>query len=211
MFDILPEWSALAPFLVAAVALNLTPGADMTYTIARTAAQGRMAGYASALGIVGGSLVHTVAATVGLAALVQASPAAFLAIKYLGAAYLLYLAVRLLLARPATDADGLGRAGLWQVFAQGVTVNVLNPKVALFFVAFLPQFVDPAAGPVWLQMLALGTLFNLGGLLVNGTVATLVGFGARRIQQSPKVQRAMNVISGTLLGGLAVRIALTEK
>lgn len=211
MFDFLPGWSALVPFLVAAAALNLTPGADMTYTIARTAAQGRAAGYASALGIAGGSLVHTLAAAVGLSALLVASETAFLVIKYVGAAYLLYLAVRLLLAKPDPEAANLPTASLWRIFSQAVLVNVLNPKVALFFLAFLPQFVDPAQGMVWAQLLVLGTLFNLGGTLVNATVATLVGFGARRIQQSPRVQRGMNLVSGTLLGGLALRIALAER
>lgn len=211
MFEFLPGWSSLLPFLIAAAALNLTPGADMTYTIARTAAQGRWAGYASALGIAGGSLVHTLAAAVGLSALLVASESAFLAIKYAGAAYLLYLAVRLLLARPEAGGAALPHAGLWRVFTQAVLVNVLNPKVALFFLAFLPQFVAPERGLVWAQLLVLGTLFNLGGTLVNATVATLVGLGARRIQESPRVQRGMNLLSGTLLGGLALRIALAER
>jgi RhtB (resistance to homoserine/threonine) family protein len=211
MFDLLPNASALVPFLVAALALNLTPGADMTYTIARTVAQGRAAGYASAAGIATGSAVHTLLAVVGLAALIQASPAAFQAIKYLGAAYLLYLAVKLLTARPAEDGAELPRSSLWGAFRQAVLVNLLNPKVALFFLAFLPQFVDPTHGAVWAQMLVLGTLFNLGGFLVNSGVTTLVAAGARRVRHSRRFQRAMNLISGTLLGGLAVRIALTER
>jgi threonine/homoserine/homoserine lactone efflux protein len=210
-FDILPGWAGLAPFLLATLALNLTPGADMTYTIARAAAQGRFAGYASALGIGLGCFVHTVAAAAGLAALLQAHPAAFVAIKWLGAAYLLYLAAKLLLARPAAGEADLPARGHARVFWEATLVNVLNPKVAIFMLAFLPQFVDPARGPVWAQMLILGSLLNLGGIIINSTVASLVGLGARRLQRSTRLQRTMNLVSGTLLGGLAVRLALTER
>ncbi|MBK1668798.1 hypothetical protein CKO28_12230 [Rhodovibrio sodomensis] len=199
------------PFLLATLALNLTPGADMTYTIARAGAQGRWAGYASALGIGMGCFVHTAAAAAGLAALLRAHPAAFVAIKWLGAVYLLYLAVKLLLAKPAAGDGALPARGHVRVFWEATLVNVLNPKVTIFMLAFLPQFVDPARGPVWAQMLVLGSLLNLGGIAINGTVASLVGLGARRIQRSTRLQRAMNLVSGTLLGGLAVRLALTER
>ena len=210
-FDLLPGWAGLAPFLLATLALNLTPGADMTYTIARAAAQGRWAGYASAMGIGMGCFVHTAAAAAGLAALLQAHPTAFVAIKWLGAGYLLYLALKLLLARPAAGAGDLPARGHARVFWEATLVNVLNPKVAIFMLAFLPQFVDPARGPVWAQMLILGSLLNLGGIAINSTVASLVGLGARRLQRSTRLQRTMNLVSGTLLGGLAVRLALTER
>jgi len=211
LFDILPGWAGLAPFLLATLALNLTPGADMTYTIARAAAQGRFAGYASALGIGMGCFVHTAAAAAGLAALLQAHPAAFVAIKWLGAAYLLYLAAKLLMAKPQAGDGNLPPRGHARVFWEATLVNVLNPKVAIFMLAFLPQFVDPARGPVWAQMLILGSLLNVGGIAINATVASLVGLGAQRIQRSTRLQRTMNLISGTLLGGLAVRLALTER
>jgi threonine/homoserine/homoserine lactone efflux protein len=211
LFDILPGWTGLAPFLLATLALNLTPGADMTYTIARAAAQGRWAGYASALGIGLGCFVHTVAAAAGLAALLQAHPAAFVAIKWLGAAYLLYLAAKLLMAKSAAGDGDLPQRGHARVFWEATLVNVLNPKVAIFMLAFLPQFVDPARGPVWAQMLILGSLLNVGGIAINSTVASLVGLGAQRIQRSTRLQRTMNLVSGTLLGGLAVRLALTER
>ncbi|MBK1697354.1 LysE family translocator [Rhodovibrio salinarum] len=209
--DILPGWASLAPFLLATLALNLTPGADMTYTIARSAAQGRVAGYASAMGIGLGCFVHTVAAAAGLAALLQAHPAAFQAVKWIGAAYLLYLAFKLLLAKPTTGGADLPARGHARVFWEATLVNVLNPKVAIFMLAFLPQFVDPTRGPVWAQMLVLGSLLNVGGIAINSTVASLVGLGAQRIQRSTRLQRAMNLVSGTLLGGLAVRLALIER
>jgi threonine/homoserine/homoserine lactone efflux protein len=211
LVDILPGWAGLAPFLLATLALNLTPGADMTYTIARAAAQGRWAGYASAMGIGMGCFVHTAAAAAGLAALLQAHPAAFVAIKWLGAGYLLYLAVKLLLAKPAPGDGDLPQRGHARVFWEATLVNVLNPKVAIFMLAFLPQFVDPARGPVWAQMLILGSLLNLGGIIINSTVASLVGLSAQRLQRSTRLQRTMNLVSGTLLGGLAVRLALTER
>jgi threonine/homoserine/homoserine lactone efflux protein len=209
--EFLPGWASLMPFLLATLALNLTPGADMTYTIARAAAQGRWVGYASALGIGMGSLIHTVAAAAGLAALLQAHPAAFVAVKWLGAAYLFYLAVKLLLAKPTAGDGDLPARGHARVFWEATLVNVLNPKVAIFMLAFLPQFVDPTQGPVWAQMLVLGSLLNLGGIVINASVASLVGLGAQRIQRSTGLQRAMNVVSGTLLGGLAVRLALVAR
>ncbi len=211
LFDLLPGWAGLAPFLLATLALNLTPGADMTYTIARAAAQGRVAGYASALGIGLGCFVHTAAAAAGLAALLQAHPAAFVAVKWIGAAYLLYLAVKLLTAKPAAGDGDLPARGHARVFWEATLVNVLNPKVAIFMLAFLPQFVDPVRGPVWAQMLILGSLLNVGGIAINSTVASLIGLGAPRIQRSRRLQRTMNLISGTLLGGLAVRLALVER
>lgn len=209
--DFLPSWASLVPFLAATLALNLTPGADMTYTIARSAAQGPAAGYASAWGIAVGSLVHTVAAAAGLAALIQASPLAFTAVKWLGAAYLVYLAINLLLSKAEASSSSIGQSENWRVFRQAVIVNLLNPKVALFMIAFLPQFVEPERSPVWLQMIVLGSLLNIGGIVVNSTLATVVGLGAKRLHHSPRVQRVMNVVSGTLLGGLAIRLALIER
>lgn len=211
MLTILSDWSILAPFLVAALALNLTPGADMTYTIARTAAQGRMAGYASSLGIAAGSAVHTLAAAAGLSALLLASQTAFEVVKYAGAAYLLYLAARMLLTRPEPGSLSLPHAGLWRVFGQGALVNVLNPKVGLFMLAFLPQFVDPAAGSPALQILVLGSIFNLGGLAVNMSVATLIGVSMARVKNSARFARVMNSISGAVLAILALRLAVAER
>jgi threonine/homoserine/homoserine lactone efflux protein len=208
---LLPAWELLAPFLVAALALNLTPGADMTYTIARTAAQGRAAGFASAAGILAGVGLHTVAAAAGLSALLRASPEAFIAVKWAGAAYLLYLAARMLLSRPAAAGPAMPAARLRRVFAQAVVVNVLNPKVALFVLAFLPQFIAPDAAYPAAQILVLGTIFNLGGFGVNAAVAALVGVGAARLRASQRFATWMTRISGTVLAGLAIRLALIER
>src|SRR5262245_58474821 len=140
MLDFIPDWTRLLPFLVAALTLNLTPGADMTYVMARSAGQGRIAGVVSSFGIAAGSLVHSTLAAIGLSALLVSSPALFLVIQYGGAAYLLYLAWKAW--RSAGQALAMPerpRAALLQVFLQGAWVNLLNPKVALFILAFLPQ------------------------------------------------------------------------
>ena len=210
--SLLPAWHLLAPFAAAAIALNLTPGADMTYVIARAMSQGRAAGLASAFGITGGSFVHTLAAALGVSALLLASETAFLAVKYFGAAYLAYLAVQMWRSRsvPLPEVESKA-ANLWGVFSQGVMVNLLNPKVALFILAFIPQFVDPARGSAAVQILILGTLFNFGGTLVNATIALLASGAARRFKASRGWQRVMRMISATLLGALALRLAISGR
>lgn len=207
------DLSQLLPFLAAALALNLTPGADMTYVIARSATQGRAAGFAASLGVAAGSAVHSVLAAVGVSALLQHSEAAFLTVKYAGAAYLLYLAWKAIRTGGATvTADRrLGRAGLWRVFGEGALTNLLNPKVALFILAFLPQFVDPAKGNAALQILLLGALFNVGGTTVNAIVACSASAAARAIGNSAGFGRWVNRISALVFVGLAVRLVLAER
>jgi threonine/homoserine/homoserine lactone efflux protein len=207
------DLAQLLPFLAAALALNLTPGADMTYVIARSATQGRAAGIAASLGVSAGSFVHSVLAAVGVSALLQHSETAFLIVKYAGAAYLLYLAWKAIRSGdtvPATDRR-LGRAGLWRVFGEGALTNLLNPKVALFILAFLPQFVDPAKGNAALQILLLGVLFNVGGTAINVVVACFASAAARAIGNSAGFGRWLNRISALVFVGLAVRLALTER
>ncbi|GIK97610.1 MAG: RhtB family transporter [Alphaproteobacteria bacterium] len=210
---VLPDWSLLAPFLVAALALNLTPGVDMTYVLARSVSQGRPAGLLSALGIATGSLVHTLAAAIGLSALLLHSQAAFLAVKYAGAAYLLYLAWRALRDGhgAATAAAGRPAATLGRVYAEGVLINVMNPKVALFILAFLPQFVDPAKGQVAAQIVLLGTLFNIGGTAVNCAVAWAGSAAGRRLKASAGFDRALRWLSATVFAGLAIHLAVSER
>jgi threonine/homoserine/homoserine lactone efflux protein len=207
------ELSQLLPFLAASLALNLTPGADKTYVIARSATQGRAAGQAGSLGISAGSVVHTLLAAVGVSALLQHSETAFLVVKYAGAAYLVYLAWKAIRAGdtpPSTDRR-LGRAGLWRVFAEGALTNLLNPKVALFILAFLPQFVDPTRGNAALQILLLGVLFNVGGTAINIVVACFASAAARMIGNSAGFGRWLNRISALVFVGLAVRLALAER
>lgn len=210
---VLPDWPLLAPFLVAALALNLTPGADMTYVLARSVTQGRGAGVLSAFGIATGSLIHTVAAAVGLSAILLHSQAAFLAIKYAGAAYLLYLAFRALQDGRVAGAGANGRkpAPLGRVYGDGVVINVMNPKVALFILAFLPQFVDPAKGHVAAQIVILGSLFNVGGTAVNCAVAWAGATASRRFKSSAGFARGLRWLSAAVFAGLAVRLAVSER
>jgi threonine/homoserine/homoserine lactone efflux protein len=208
----MPDFSTLIPFLVAALALNLTPGADMTYVIARSATQGRAAGIAASFGVSAGSLGHSLLAAFGVAALVAHSETAFLAIKIAGALYLLFLAWKAFRAGArAASLQALPPVRLRRVFGEGALTNLLNPKVALFILAFLPQFVDPNRGSVALQILVLGAIFNLGGTTVNCIVAISAGAAAGMLRGSEGFSRWLNRISGLVFVALALRLALAQR
>lgn len=197
----------LGVFLAATLALNLTPGPDMLYVITRSATEGRAAGVVSALGIATGCVVHTLAVALGVSGLLAAVPIAYDVLRYLGAAYLVYLGMRRLFgSAPAHSAAAPEHAGLWRVYRQGVVTNVLNPKVALFFLAFLPQFVDRSAGGVSLALAALGTLFNISGTIVNVLVA-LAASGAARWTRRPTLATWASRVSGGVFVGLGLRLA----
>jgi threonine/homoserine/homoserine lactone efflux protein len=209
---ILPDAATLLLFMTAALALNVTPGPDMLYVIARSVGEGRTAGIVSSLGIAAGCLVHTLAVALGLAGLLRAVPIAFEIVKWMGAAYLVWLGVRALRKHGiAAGHATIAPASKAAIFRQGMLTNVLNPKVALFFLAFLPQFVDPERGPVALQLVSLGVLFNVSGTLVNTLVAVLAsGAGAwsrRRFGEAPAMRR----VTGVLFIGLGVRLALLDR
>ena len=212
MTDLLPPWTLLAPFLVAAFALNLTPGADMTYVIARSATQGRSAGIAASFGVAAGSFAHSLLAAFGVAALVAQSEAAFVTIKVGGALYLLYLAWKAIRASAnAVALKELPPVRTSRVFAEGALTNLLNPKVALFILAFLPQFVDPARGSVILQILVLGLIFNIGGTTVNCVVAISAGAAASMLRGSERFARWLNRFTALVFVGLALRLAFAER
>jgi threonine/homoserine/homoserine lactone efflux protein len=216
MPSFIPPPATLLPFFVAALTLNLTPGADMTYVIARSLGQGRAAGIVSALGVSAGSLVHAMLAAVGLSALVLQSEAAFQAIKYAGAAYLLYLAWKAWRATDAAErATPRPPASLGRIFAEGALTNLLNPKVALFILAFLPLFVDPARGSVAGQILFLGLLFNASGTTVNVLVAAFVGWLAGTARRSAggsfRFAALMRRASAVIFVFLAVQFALGQR
>ncbi len=195
--------ATIAAFLGAAVLLYLTPGADMMFTLASGITGGPKAGFAAAVGISLGVLAHVSLAAAGLAALLLTYPAAYDAIRYLGAAYLVFLAWQ---SWTASDdlASRQGRADVWRAFRRGFLTNILNPKVALFVLAFLPQFTDPAVGPVWQQIIWLGLVLTLGGLITDGLYGVFAGVMAVRLKRASK---AMNKISAVVFGGLAIRIA----
>jgi threonine/homoserine/homoserine lactone efflux protein len=209
----MPETSTLALFAVAAVTLLLIPGPAVLYIVTRSVDQGRAAGLASVCGVHVGTLLHVAAAALGLSALLVSSATAYDTVRWLGAAYLVWLGVRRLLARdediPAAAADpDAHRTGLGRIFAQGVVVNVLNPKTALFFFAFLPQFVDTSRGSVPFQVVVLGAAFVLLGLLSDGAYALLASTGAGWLRRRPKVARASRLVSGGVLISLGVTTAL---
>src|ERR1700682_2485099 len=167
----MPDSHSLILFLAAGLALNFTPAPDMLYVAARGASEGRAAGIVSALGIGAGTLVHIALVALGLAALLSAVPVAYATVRLAGAAYLIYLGVRALRSRADLTTPRVKAAPPLAIFRQGVLTNVFNPKVALFFLAFLPQFVDSSRGNPSLQVVVLGLLFDATGTLVNLAVA----------------------------------------
>jgi threonine/homoserine/homoserine lactone efflux protein len=172
----MPDATTYGLFVVAALVLLLVPGPAVLYVVARGVEGGRSAGLISCLGIEAGTLLHAAFAAVGLSAIVASSAAAFTVVKWLGAAYLVYLGLKKLLGRDEVEGPvEVEPEPLPRVFVQGVLVQVLNPKVALFFLAFLPQFVDPSRGPVWLQILVLGATLGAIGFFTDGLYALLGG------------------------------------
>jgi threonine/homoserine/homoserine lactone efflux protein len=205
----MPDTATLAVFAVAAVTLLVIPGPAVLYIVGRSVGQGRAAGLASVCGIHVGSLLHVAAAALGLSALLVSSALAYDTVRYLGAAYLVWLGVQRLLARDEDAGPaGAARERLGRILAQGVVVNVLNPKTALFFFALLPQFVDPAAGSVPLQVAVLGATFVGLGLVTDSAYALLAATGAGLLRRRRRVARASRLVSGGVLVGLGVTTAL---
>lgn len=204
MLTVLPDPAVLAAFIAASLALNFTPGADMMFSVASGAVGGPRAAVAASLGINLGVVVHIVLAAAGLAALIAAEPLAYDAIRYAGAAYLLWLAIQMWRA-PAPDASSLSRAPFWPTVRRGFVTNILNPKTALFIFAFIPQFADPAKGAVGVQIAALGAIFIATGFTVNACVGSLAGAFATRLRRA---SRSMNRLSAIVFGGLAARLII---
>jgi threonine/homoserine/homoserine lactone efflux protein len=205
---VFPSVSAVELFALTSIALLLIPGPAVLYVVTQSAEQGRSAGLASVAGIHVGTFVHIVAAAAGLSALILASAVAFSVVKFAGAAYLVYVGVRKLLERPTNGETEPRRAPLRRIFARGALVNVLNPKTALFFLAFLPQFVDADRGAVWSQVVTLGLVFVALGLVSDSLYALLgdaVGSLLRRRAT------AMRRISGTIYIGLGTVAALARR
>lgn len=203
----------LTLYIVASLALILTPGQDMMYVMSRALAQGRLAGLYSAIGVIIGILVHTALAALGIGAILAASEGLFLALKLIGAAYLVYLGARLLLAREAaitTDAGGLSFSPGSLVW-QGVLSNVSNPKIVLFFFAFLPQFVDPKSAHPRLDLVFLGVLYAAMGLVVKAGVGLAAGSLSERVLRKPRATLWINRVSGTILVGLGLRLAASPR
>jgi threonine/homoserine/homoserine lactone efflux protein len=208
---VIPNATSIGVFAVAATLLLLTPGPAVLYIVARSIEQGRAAGLASAFGITSGTLVHVLASTLGLSALLSSSTLAFAVVRYAGAGYLIYMGLRRILSR--TDAPALQlqlpRRTLARLYRDGFVVNLLNPKTALFFLAFLPQFIDPSRGAAAFQIAFLGLLFTLMGLTSDGLYALVAGTAGQWVKRQGRYLRWEHYVTGGVFIGLGVTAALT--
>ncbi|MBN2303475.1 MAG: LysE family translocator [Anaerolineae bacterium] len=205
-----PDLPTLTIFLAATMLLLITPGPAVLYIITRSIDQGRTAGVVSALGVGTGTMFHVAGASLGLSAILVSSALAYSVVKYLGAAYLIYLGIRKFLEKSELEQPTLnGHKSLSRIFRQGVVVNILNPKTALFFFAFLPQFVDPARGTVALQVLFLGLLFVGLGIFSDSAYALVAGTAGHWLKNSAAFLRGQRYFAGTIYVALGLTTALS--
>lgn len=196
-------------FLVASALLTVAPGPDILYVLTRGVAQGRAAGIAAALGFATGCIFHTALAALGVAALIRSSEVAFNLVRYAGAAYLAWIGIQALRNRAAFSVQGAGSAkGLGLIYRQSVLGNMMNPKVTLFFLAFLPQFVDAKAGGVGAQMALLGAIFMVQTAAIFSAVAVFSGWIGAWIRRRPVIGERLNVFAGLTFIALGIRVAL---
>ena len=212
----MPDTTHLLMFIAAGWLLNLTPGPDVLYIVTSALKSGVRAGIVAALGIVSGCFVHVLAAALGVGALLATSATAFTVLKWVGAAYLLWMGVRLLLARggssvvPVAAEAAASAPDLWRVFRQGFLTNVLNPKVALFFLAFVPQFIAPGTEDKVTAFLLLGLLFNVNSLPINFGYAWLAGWASRRVGAVQRAMHWMDRAAGVMFIGFGLKLALSD-
>jgi threonine/homoserine/homoserine lactone efflux protein len=208
----MPTGSTIALFLLAATALAVVPGPAVAYIVTQSIDQGRRAGLVSAFGVASGGLVHVAAATVGLSALIASSATAFTVVKLVGAAYLIVVGIRRILSGDAEEtAPRAFRAPLRRVYRQGVIVNVLNPKTALFFLAFVPQFVDPHRGAVWPQVAVLGVIFVSVAVLSDMTYALVSDAIAGRLRRTGTGARVRRWLTGGVFVVLGITAAAARR
>jgi threonine/homoserine/homoserine lactone efflux protein len=208
----MPTASTIALFLLAATALAIVPGPAVAYIVTQSIDQGRRAGLVSALGVASGGLVHVAAATVGLSALIASSATAFTVVKLVGAAYLIVVGIRRILVGDSEETDPRAlRAPLRRIYRQGVIVNVLNPKTALFFLAFLPQFVDSNRGAVWPQVAVLGVIFVSVAVLSDLTYALVSDAIAGRIRRTGTGAKVRRWLTGGVFVALGVTAAVARR
>jgi threonine/homoserine/homoserine lactone efflux protein len=204
----------LALFIVSGLLLNILPGPDSLLIMTRSATQGWRAGVAASLGIGTGTIVHVLAAALGMSAILATSATAFTVVKFAGAAYILYMAIGLLRARENATPQAMATMPplpYRKIFAQGVLTNVLNPKVALFFLAFVPQFIDAAAPNKALAFIILGSIFNINGMLWCCGLALFTAFASARLKVSQTVALWLNRITGGLFVWLAIKLAVSKQ
>ena len=199
-------------FFFASALLAIAPGPDNLFVLTQSALYGRLSGLLVMLGLCTGLLVHTTAVAFGVAVLFQASALAFTFLKILGAGYLLYLAWQVFRAAPGQiRLQGDRQRTRGALYRRGIVMNVTNPKVSIFFLAFLPQFADPVRGPISMQMVALGGIFILATILVFGAVALIGGTLGDWLNRSARAQRIMNLVTGTIFVGIALKLLTAER
>ena len=203
--------SILAVFFSASILLALAPGPDNIFVLTQSAIRGRVAGWVITLGLCTGLIGHTLLVSSGVAVIFKASPLVFTSLKLIGGAYLLYLAF-LAFRASATKLSppDNGGASLFQLYRRGIIMNITNPKVSIFFISFLPQFADPERGPLMLQIVTLGFVFMISGLLVFGMISLFAGYLGDRLQQSPGALNIMNRIASIVYVALAVKLISAE-
>jgi threonine/homoserine/homoserine lactone efflux protein len=213
----MPDTPQLLMFIAAGWLLNLTPGPDVLFIVSNALKSGVRAGLVAALGIVSGCFVHVFAAALGVGALLATSATAFTVLKWVGAAYLMWMGLRLLWSRPGASSivpeqPVLEKAAvdLYRIYLRGFLTNVLNPKVALFFLAFVPQFIDPDAPDKVTSFLLLGLLFNLNSLPVNFGYAWLAGWAGNRVQVVQRTLNWMDRVAGAMFLGFGLKLAMSD-
>jgi threonine/homoserine/homoserine lactone efflux protein len=208
MFDV----NTLSLFISASVLLALAPGPDNIFVLTQSAVKGWLVGLIVTLGLCTGLIVHTVAVAFGVAAIFQASELAFTVLKLAGAAYLLYLAYKSLRAGSTTiETENTEGVRLSSFYLRGIIMNVTNPKVSIFFLAFLPQFADPAKGSLPFQMISLGAIFMVVTLVVFGLISLLAGVIGTRFRKSARMQILLNRVAGVVFIGLALKLATSNR
>lgn len=208
----MPSLTNIFLLTAAALLLDIVPGPDMLYVIARSTGQGRAAGVVSSVGIALGGLMQTSALALGLSSLFLAVPIVYNIIKYVGVVYLIYLGIRTIASRSSMITDPIQeKTKLRQVFLQGTFTTLLNPKVAFFYIAFIPQFTDPLRGSVSLQLFVLGVLFNVVGLFVDGSIAFLASFLGAWLKRSLRAASIVRWLTGSIFIGLGIRLAFEQR
>ncbi len=202
----------LLTFFFASLLLGLAPGPDNIFVLTQSALRGKKAGIVVMFGLCTGLIVHSLAVALGVAVVFQTSAIAFTALKFIGAGYLVYLAWKAYRApSKKIQHSSNGEDNTWKLYRRGIIMNITNPKVSIFFLAFLPQFADPTRGPISLQLLLLGGLFILATILIFGGIALLAGALGQWLNRSERSQKVMNRIAGTVFLGLAIKLATTER
>lgn len=202
----------LLPFFAASVLLGIAPGPDNIFVLTQSALHGRGAGLFVMFGLCTGLIVHSIAVALGVAVIFQTSAVAFSALKFLGAGYLMYLAWQAFRASVSKfEPELIPEINLWKLYRRGIIMNITNPKVSIFFLAFLPQFADQSRGPISLQLLLLGGVFIIATILVFGGIALLAGTLGKWLNRYPRAQNIMNRVAGVVFVCLALRLATTER